>query len=115
MTVQADKLKWQETDSVLKALKDEVSLDTMITTELKEEGIYREINRMIQDMRKESKLTVKDIVNLNISTDDMGKRIVDKYSKELKQNCSVREIVFDNIRDSEGVNIQGINIKIEIK
>ena len=98
-----------------KALKDEVSLDTMITTELKEEGIYREINRMIQDMRKESKLTVKDIVNLNISTDDMGKRIVDKYSKELKQNCSVREIVFDNIRDSEGVNIQGINIKIEIK
>jgi isoleucyl-tRNA synthetase len=98
-----------------KALNEEVSLDTLITPDLKEEGIYREINRLIQDLRKETKLTVKDIVNLVVETDDMGKRIIEKYSKELKQNCSVREIVYENIPNVEEKNIQGLSLKIKIQ
>jgi hypothetical protein len=60
-------------------------------------------------------LTVKDIVNLVVETDDMGKRIIEKYSKELKQNCSVREIVYENIPNVEEKNIQGLSLKIKIQ
>ena len=43
-----------------RSLKKKIKLDTVITPELKEEGIAREFIRNIQDMRKKAKLKAKD-------------------------------------------------------
>jgi isoleucyl-tRNA synthetase len=46
-----------------------VALDTAMTAELKQEGLVRELVRTINQLRKAMKLTVKDRVKLEYSTD----------------------------------------------
>ena len=43
-----------------KALKDDVRLDVVITTELRKEGIHRDIARMVQELRQKAGLQPRD-------------------------------------------------------
>ncbi len=45
-------------------IKEEVALDTTITSELREEGMLRELVRTVQDLRQGAKLTPKDRIAL---------------------------------------------------
>jgi len=60
-----------------KSLK--VELDTNLTDELKQEGLSRELIRLIQNARKNAKLQVDDRINLIISSD--AKEVAAAYSK----------------------------------
>jgi isoleucyl-tRNA synthetase len=73
----------KETDGI-------VWLDTNITPELKLEGDYRELVRMIQDLRKEKGLMPADVISLSLPT--KYQEIVDTFGEELKKTVGAKEI-----------------------
>ncbi|MEI8248893.1 MAG: class I tRNA ligase family protein [Candidatus Taylorbacteria bacterium] len=78
-------------------IETDVSLDTNITPELKEEGEYRELVRMIQDLRKEKGLSVGDKVKITIP--EVHRPIAVKYIAELKKVTGVTEIAYGDSFD----------------
>ncbi len=68
-------------------MEDEIVLDTRITPELKEEGIVRELARLVQDLRKKANLKPGDKVTLFIEVGDfievVLKRNVKQFGKEI--------------------------------
>jgi isoleucyl-tRNA synthetase len=72
------------------------TLDTNITEELKIEGVYRELVRMIQDKRKEAGLKVSDLVEVILpeSLDDFEKKVVSEKKAELQKECGLKSISY---------------------
>lgn len=67
-----------------KKIKEEIELDTHLTSELKEEGIIRELIRQIQEERKNQKLTPKERIILNFYTLDKElKEILEKNKEKI--------------------------------
>jgi isoleucyl-tRNA synthetase len=52
------------------AIGDSLALDTNLTSELKQEGLARELERTIQDLRKKSGLKVGELVDVYYNTQD---------------------------------------------
>jgi len=70
-----------------------VKLDTNITAELKEEGLYRELVRTINQLRKEAELTIKDIVAISFQTDsNTVKTVINNFKNELLKNTISSDI-----------------------
>ena len=69
-------------------------LDTKVSTELKEEGVARDIIRVIQDKRKEMNLVPSDEIAVSIS----GKQhIVDaltRFEEEIRRVTNAKKISF---------------------
>ncbi|MDD3808010.1 MAG: DUF5915 domain-containing protein [Candidatus Pacebacteria bacterium] len=74
-------------DGVLEILKDEINvknvvfdntisddldLDVNLTEELVNEGKYRELTRLVQELRRESNYSPNDLVDLSIIVDNTG-------------------------------------------
>ncbi len=75
-------------------LEDEVSLDTQITEELKEEGEIREFIRALQEMRKLKGLLPKDKINVSLSISPKMKNVFEKNSSMIKKICGVSDFKF---------------------
>jgi isoleucyl-tRNA synthetase len=76
-------------------------LNTEITEELKIEGAIRELARAVQDMRKEKKMSTKDLTKLSIYTEVNNKQKIEdsisKNSQDFKKQCNLSEIEFVNV------------------
>jgi isoleucyl-tRNA synthetase len=72
------------------------TLDTNITAELKEEGIVRELVRMIQDERKKVGLKVGQVVDIQLpesmSADE--KKVLENRKEEISKECNLGKISF---------------------
>lgn len=87
-----------------------ILLDTELTDELKEEALLREIVRKIQDMRKKSKLVVKDKIILKIhGADEIG-----KYDNKIKDEVGAEKILHEK-SEGETLVFEGRQIRIDIK
>ena len=95
-------------------IENEVSLDTGITEELKQEGDYRELARALQDMRKKMGLTPSDVVALTFETDDAGKKLIQKFENDMKKTVLVSKIEFKDT-DGEEVKIDTLMFKVKIE
>jgi isoleucyl-tRNA synthetase len=95
-------------------LEQEVSLDTEITPELKEEGNYRELVRAIQDIRKKEGLTPSDIIVLVLETNEEGKKLVEKFETEIKKTVLASEIKTEGNMGEE-MKINDLVFKIAIQ
>lgn len=71
---------------------DEVVLNTTITHELKEEGMLREILRMIQDLRQDAKLTPKDKIVLFVQGEKEMLFIFEKHKALIQKEVSANDI-----------------------
>lgn len=91
----------------------EFQLTTELTHELKEEGIYREFLRAVQDMRKKMRLTPNDAISLFIETNDAGKNLLQKFETDLRKTASASSIKFEN-NSGEEVKIGELVFKIKI-
>jgi isoleucyl-tRNA synthetase len=90
---------------------DKLEFDQNITSELKKEGLARELERAVQEMRKKSGLKVGETVNLTYDTDDgeltAAFEIFDKkktYIGEIKKQ-----------KGGEQVEIDGKNLTIDLR
>jgi len=69
-------------------------IDFEIDEKLKEEGIFNEILRNFQEMRKKKKLLPKDKVKVKVFGNENLISIVKKYQKEIERKAKVKEIQF---------------------
>jgi isoleucyl-tRNA synthetase len=81
-----------ETDAKYKFNSDKtISLDTLLTEELKLEGYFRDFTRKIQDLRKEANLTVSDNIEVEYPDTDENKSLVAVYTQQILQKvCAVK-------------------------
>ena len=89
------------------------SLDTNITTELKEEGNYRELVRGLQDMRKKLGLTPSDVVVISFETNAEGKKLIEKFEVDMKKTVAVADIKFEK-NNGEEIKIDELVFKVKI-
>jgi isoleucyl-tRNA synthetase len=73
--------------SVDKNLIEDVSLNTVLTPELVEEGRVRELIRSIQDERKEKGLKPSDIMEYSVP--DTEKELFTKYGDDIKKTTNI--------------------------
>lgn len=88
------------------SLQTDVSFDLTMTDELKEEGIVRELLRIIQDKRKIEGLQPEDRIALTIGTTDQGQIIIERFAVELAKTVGADSIVF--VSQTNGVVIETI-------
>jgi len=72
-------------------IKEDVELDTVISEELKGEGLVREFIRQVQDFRKELKLTPQDKVLLTVTGDGELEALLLKNKDILKKEISISD------------------------
>ncbi len=80
------------------SIEAEITLDTNITPELKEEGMVREFIRIIQDLRKEKGLTIKDKIILKVDTDDKGKEFIQKNISVISKSTGLKTLKYLEIK-----------------
>jgi len=84
---------------------EKVALDSKITPELHEEGIRRDIVRLIQDLRKTAGLKPDQTVNIYYDAAENLKTIINKYQsqieKETKTKIQFGKKSFDSAQDRE--------------
>ena len=68
---------------------NEFKLNTELTPELKEEGMFRDLIREIQSARKEAELTPKDKVNADIFAPAEILSVVKKFSEQIKKETNL--------------------------
>ncbi len=85
----------------------QMSLDTHITTELKEEGIIRDIIRGIQDMRKQENLEPYEPISIIISTDKEIEKLCIKYTSMLSGPTLVTNVIFSPEKQKYEVVLEG--------
>jgi isoleucyl-tRNA synthetase len=78
--------------------ENEVKLDTNITPALEREGVFREIIRAANDLRKESSLTPDDTINLflNIKKPGGEKETFSDLGEVLKKETRAKNILFES-------------------
>lgn len=105
----------------------EMSLDTLLTEELKNEGYVRELIRAIQDLRKKSGLDATDSVSLQISTDEDFSVVIKQFSPEIQSIVNAREVKIVEVHlvdslmtdpahvlGSESVDIEGHVVRVAL-
>lgn len=101
-----------------KELKDEVKLDTVLTSELKEEGTIREIIRSIQIMRKDAALKPEDEILVNFSGDKELEDVLEKNRENVLTEGRIKELSVgkkEGLNNQKEVKIEGKEALIEIK
>ncbi len=83
--------------------KIKVSLNTEVTPELKKAGLTRDVIRTINQIRKEQKLTMNDLIRVRYQTDDdLLRQIFVDSAEELKKNVLAGELV----KGAEGIEMK---------
>ena len=92
----------------------EVSLDTTITHELKQEGDARELIRVIQSMRKNAGLNAEDQITLSVDTGSHGKNVIETFSSDIRSTAGIAEVVFES-NNGEETAVNDLQFKLVIK
>ena len=93
-----------------------VVLETVITPELEEEGILREVLSKVQNMRKDSGFEVLDRISLYVSNNDKIEKIIKKFEDIIKHDTLADDIFYgENLNEYVDTNINGEMIKMYVK
>ncbi len=95
------------------AMAGEVELDTQISESLKEEGMLRELVRIIQDLRKTNGLTIKDQARLSLELPENLKLFVSKNEAQIARITLLKEIKYEKVESGE-VELVGNKIKLNL-
>ena len=76
-----------------------VALDTLLTTELIEEGIAREFVRVIQNLRKEKDFEVTDTISIGYSAPDSVCRAIGAFTEYIKKETLARSLSSNGERE----------------
>ncbi len=70
-------------------------LDSVVTQDLKKEGIARDIIRLIQDARKEKNLSTEDVVDVVVLSQPEIHHMVSEYKEMITKVTSVNNFIFE--------------------
>lgn len=112
-------------DDLLSLIKDEVnvkeirvgeklSLDTHITEELKQEGMVRDIIRLIQDERKKKDFVPSDMVEAYVDAGETVKHLIENFAEEIQKETGLKSIAFKTL-SVEKRTIDGEEVGIELE
>lgn len=73
---------------------DDLSLDTVITPELEEEGFVRELTRAVQAARKAEDLSTHDAAIIEIGTDMATQTLIEKHAQTILSATNSSNIIF---------------------
>jgi isoleucyl-tRNA synthetase len=129
LKIKNQKSKIKNNEELLKLIKDEVNvkeiifgadieneieLDTVISDDLRKEGIIRELSRNIQDLRKKVGLMPQQKIGLIIETDSNGEKLIKQFESEIKKGTNTISIEFSE-NSGEELKVNELKFKIEIK
>lgn len=93
-----------------------VILDTHLTEELIEEGIYREFVSKVQNLRKSSNYVVTDRIHIEISGNEKLENIILKFANQVKQDVLALSIKKgDKGEFTENFNLNDEMLKVSIR
>ncbi len=104
-------------DIIIKKGKGEikVGLDTTMSEELKLEGLKREIVRMVNNLRKQSGLTIKDKITLFWQSEsEIVKKVFGEMAEELKKDTLSDKIENQDSKEMKEVEMNGEKMKLGI-
>ncbi len=85
-------------------LLEEVVLDTNITTELEDEGHFRDCIRSIRDLRKAFGLTLSEPVKeLLVTTGTKGKLIFSRFEEKIKKATLLQNVTYVQVSENETI------------
>jgi isoleucyl-tRNA synthetase len=100
-------------------MKEMVVIDTVITEELKIEGLAREIVRQVQSMRKKAGFNVEDRIHLYWETEDkLLKSVFEKEGSYIAKETLAKEVVVETSEKSdynEKAKIEGVEVSLGVK
>ena len=88
-------------------------LDIVLTAELKEEGVVRELTRTIQDLRKEKGFTIQDKIILKIDADSKAQELIMKNKNSIFSTTLLKDLKFENL-EGEIMTIGEFALKMSI-
>jgi len=78
------------------AAESDVVLDTIITSDLKEEGEIRDFTRLAQSLRKKLGFNPKEKTIMHIVASANAQTLFKKYERELLNGITLKEIIYEN-------------------
>ena len=88
-----------------------VGLDIKLTKELKEEGMYNDFVRVIQNLRKDSGCKVGDEVVVEYVS---GSKIFEKFAQNLKKDYRVILSKKTSLKDSKKVKVGDLDVELKL-
>lgn len=97
-------------------LQTEVELDTTMTFELKEEGMFRELVRFLQEMRKRLGYNAGEQVTLTVGVQGPSRRFVEQHGQELSRIASLKNILIqDTLEGGELFVVDKLSVQLSFK
>jgi isoleucyl-tRNA synthetase len=96
-------------------IEGDVVLDTVVTPELKKEGVARDLIRAIQELRKTEGLTVGDKVVLLLESDEKAKELVHSFLHDIKKVTLVTGVEYAHLPHVAELAIEEYRFKIGFK
>jgi isoleucyl-tRNA synthetase len=115
--VHQEKVGVKENWIVKELAEVKVALNTELTDELRAEGTLRELIRQVNNLRKNSGLTINDKIKLYWQTDGASLKKVfenDKLAEELKRSVLAKEVINEATDTAEEVKVNGEVVRIEV-
>lgn len=81
-----------------------VALNTTLTEELEQEGLVREVIRVIQDARKKLDLPIDKRIQLTLNVDDELRVALERFDHVLRESVLVSDVAFSKTADMETVS-----------
>lgn len=95
-------------------IQGDIMLDTVITSELKKEGVAREVVRSIQEMRKRAGLHPRDFINVTVEGESFG-----EFEDRVKDGARIKHLIMGGMPGtallSESFDINGASYTITIE
>lgn len=97
------------------AIGNEIILDTVLTDDLKEEGMSRDLIRAIQEARKAFGFSPQDKIILQIEDSIVGKMLLDKYKTPIVKTVLAESLTIEDFEGGEAVSIGDQEIRFIIQ
>ncbi len=92
-----------------------VELDSNITTELKREGLMREVIRHVQAARKDAGLNVDDRIKLSLSAEGDPGEAVREHSDTIANETLATAVKDEKYAYETAVSIEGVDLRISLQ
>ena len=107
------RIKSKEGFNAAHHLNNFIILNSILTSDLIEEGIVRELISKVQQLRKNKDFDIADRITLYYDADDKFDTIVNHFEEMIKEETLSTEIVNKKL-DTEIIDLNGIAVKIDI-